>query len=169
MSELYIRHSLNDKKTVQIVVAFRYFVAKGSSGDHVWTIEIGTVYKDKNGKDIEPIRVYDIDITTIDELILDEASKIAAQIDWSPLLEDTYPPQLINILPLGDNVSLASDIIIDIEDKLPSSGLDLSELKVTLNNGTMDFDITSEVKITGDPYKYNLYWAPKLRVRSTYE
>ena len=168
MATLYIRHSLNSKKTIQVIVSFRYFVDRESSGDHIWTLEIGTVFKDRDGKDIDPIRVYDIDVDTIDELMLNNAAIIASKIDWAPLSEDKYVPQLINIAPVGENVSLTSSIIIDIIDDLPSSGLDLSELNIILNNGTTDFDITSEVKVTGNPYKYNLYWATKIRVNDTY-
>ena len=168
MADLYIKHSLNNKKTIKVVVAFRYFVDKNSSGDHVWTIELGTVFKDKNGNSIEPIRINKVSVETLDEVIKNAAAEIASQVDWSPLAEDVYTPKLTNTLPIGIDVSLASSIIIDIEDDLPSSGLDLSELNIILNNGRVDFDITSEVKITGDPYHYNLCWNPKLRIRNTY-
>ena len=169
MADLYVRHSLNSKKTIKIIVAFRYFVNKDSAGDHIWTLELGTVFKDKNGNSIKPIRIHGINVDHVDDTIKEAAAEIASQIDWSPLSEDTYPPILTNILPVGVDVSLASSIVVDIEDSLPSSGLDLSKLSVILNNGTMDFDITSEVKITGDPYHYNLYWNPKIRVRNTYQ
>jgi len=168
MADLYIRHSLNNKKTIKVVVAFRYFVDKNSRGDHIWTIELGTVFKDKDGKSIEPIRINGISAKTLDEVIKNAAAEIARQVDWSPLAEDIYTPKLTNVSPIGTDVSLGSSIVIDIHDDAPSSGLDLSELNIILNNGRVDFDITSEVKITGDPYHYNLYWNPKLRIRNTY-
>jgi hypothetical protein len=66
-------------------------------------------------------------------------------------------------------VPIQSDVYIKIKDKLPSSGIDLSTMKIVLNTGETDFDITSEVTIKGDPYVYELYWAPPLRVYERYE
>jgi hypothetical protein len=62
-----------------------------------------------------------------------------------------------------------TDIYINIKDSLPSSGIDLSNMVVTLNNSMITFDITNEVVVTGDPYEFNLRWTPPLRVFDTYE
>jgi len=168
MSELFVRHSLNSKKAIKIFVSFRYFVSKSSSGDHIWTLELGTSELDLNGKKINPVRINDINVEFLDDLLGESIALIAAQIDWSPLEEDKEYPILTSILPSGDNVSIGSNIVIKINDELPTSGIDLSELNILLDIGDTKFDITSEFKIIGDPYEYILEWAPKLRVNNTY-
>jgi len=51
-------------------------------------------------------------------------------------------------------------VSIKINENLPAAGIDLSDMKMVLNNGNVDFDITDEVKVVGDPYDYELRWIP---------
>jgi len=169
MSELFVRNSLNSIKAVKIYVSFRYFVDKASGGDHIWTLELGTAELDLNGKKINPVRVNNINIASLDDLLSESIALIAAQIDWSPLEEDIECPIIVLAKPLGDNVPIGYNIVIKIKDKLPSSGIDLSELNILLDIGNTKFDITSEFKIIGDPYEYMLEWAPKLRINNMYK
>jgi len=169
MSELFVRHSLNSKKAVKIFVSFRYFVDKSSGGDHIWTLELGTASLDLNGKKINPIHINNINITCLDDLLDESIALIAAQIDWSPFQEDTECPVIISVEPLGENVSIGRNIVIKINDALPTSGIDLSELKILLDIGDTKFDITSEFKVIGIPYEYTLEWVPKLRINNTYK
>jgi len=168
MSELFVRHSLNSKKSVKIFVSFRYFVDKASGGDHIWTLELGTLELDLNGKRINPIRINNINVTSLDDLLSESIALIAAQVDWSPFEEDIRCPIITSIRPLGNNVPIGYNVVIKINDALPTSGIDLSELKILLDNGDTKFDITSEFKIIGDLYEYILEWVPKLRINNTY-
>jgi len=168
MSELFVRNSLSSKKTVKIFVSFRYFVDKDSGGDHIWTLELGTSELDLNGKKINPVRVNNINVTSLDDLLDESIALIAAQIDWLPLEEDIECPIITSVKPFGDNVPIGRNIVINITDALPTSGIDLSELKILLDIGDTKFDITSEFKIIGDPYGYILEWGPKLRINNTY-
>jgi len=168
MSELFVKHSLNSKKVVRIFVSFRYFVDKASSGDHIWTLELGTASLDLNGKKINPVRINNINVNSLDDIIGESVALIAAQIDWSPLEKDTRYPVITSIKPIGDKVPIGYNVVIKINDESPTSGIDLSELKILLDIGDTKFDITSEFKITGDPYEYILEWTPKLRINNTY-
>ena len=168
MADLLVRHSLNDNKIIKILVSFRYFVAKSSGGDHIWTLELGTTSLDKEGEKISPIRIHNIDVETIDDVIDEGVALISSQIEWKPFLIDTYPPEVISTIPTGDNVGLGSSVVIELKDKLPASGLDISELGISLDVGDTVFDITNECVITGNPYVYKITWSPKIRVNDTY-
>jgi hypothetical protein len=170
MAEFYVYNSLNPNKVVKCNITFRYFIIKGVKGEFVWTLEIGTTHVDSNGDAIIPQRVYSVSVANFDEMIEIALAKICAQIDWSPLSTDKAAPIVSSTLPLnGDtDVNIGQDVYFTIEDDLPSAGIDLSSMKVTLNNGVRDFDITSEISVEGDPYKYAFRWAPPKRVYSRY-
>jgi hypothetical protein len=171
MAEFYVYNSLNPNKVVRFNITFRYFVIKGTKGEYMWTLEIGTTHTDINGDPISPARAHKISAKNVDEIIENALAGLCAQVDWSPLMEDRYAPYINYVIPLNGetDVSLGEDIEISIKDRLPSAGIDLSNMKIILNNGVQDFDITSEMKIEGDPYEYILRWSPPMRVQSTYD
>lgn len=168
MADIFIRHSLNNSKTVKVSISFRNFVAKESGGDHIWTLELGTTALDINSEKINPIRVHVIDVDTIDEIINDRLSLIAEQVDWGPFVDDVEAPIVNSVFPLGKDISIVSNIAIKIKDELPASGIDLTDLSITMDIGDTIFDITSECVVTGDPYEYKITWEPRIRVSNTY-
>jgi hypothetical protein len=170
MAEFYVHNSLNPNKTVKFNITLRYFVIVGEKGRHMWVLEIGTTHPDINGDAISAAKVHTISASNFDVVIENAVSSLCAQIDWSPLSDDKISPYVDIATPAGGTtVPIQSDVYIKIKDKLPSSGIDLSTMKIVLNTGETDFDITSEVTIKGDPYVYELYWAPPLRVYERYE
>jgi len=171
MAEFYVRNSLNLNKAVKFNITLRYYVIKGIKGEHVWTLEIGTTYPDINGDTIFAKRINNISFDNFDDVIESGLAELCAQIDWSPLIQDKEPPFVENASPLDGEVGvdINSNINIALKDGLPSAGIDLSDMKITLNNSTMDFDITSEIELDGDPYRYDLKWRPPLRVYDTYD
>lgn len=170
MSEFYVHNSLNITKSVKFNITLRYFVIKGERGEHMWILEIGTTHPDKNGDPISAKKIHRISAEDLDEIIEDALSDLCSQIDWTPFVDDVDAPYVDSLYPEdGTTVSIGSDVYMTIKEKLPAAGIDLSNLKVTLNNSTMDFDITSEVSIEGDPYEYSLKWVPPLRVYDTYD
>jgi len=170
MAEFYVHNSLNPNKVVKFNITLRYFVIKGEKGRYMWTLEIGTTHPDVNGDNISPARVHYFSAQNIDQIIEESLATLCAQIDWSPLMVDRYAPYVDATTPTnGDTETpLSVNIAIYLKDRLPSAGIDLSNLKVILNNGDVDFDITSEINIEGDPYEYVLTWSPPFRVQSTY-
>jgi len=170
MAEFYVRNSLNYKKAVKFNITLRYFVIKGVKGEYVWTLEIGTTYPDINGDPISPARVHSISANNFDEVIESALAELCTQIDWSPLVRDREAPYVDSSRPSDGetDVSINSNIDIVLKDGLPSAGIDLSNMKIILNNSMTDFDITGEVEISGDPYIYMLKWRPPMRVYNTY-
>ena len=169
MAEFWIKNSLNYNKAVKFNISLRYFVIKGSRGDHKWVLEIGTTYPDTNGNDISAKKIHNISAADLDEVIETAVADMCDQIDWSPLAADVDAPYVYSASPTGSDVSIYSNVLLTLRDILPSAGIDLSSMKIMLNNSMTDFDITSEVITEGDPYEYKLKWSPALRIRSTYD
>jgi hypothetical protein len=170
MAEFFAHNSLNPNKSVRFNITFRYFVIEGEKGEHMWTLEIGTTHPDINGDNISAARAHNISAANFNNVIEDVLVELCAQIDWSPLSNDRTSPYVDMAVPAdGTIVSIESSVHVKLKDKLPSSGIDLSSAKIILHAGVTDFDITSEITIDGDPYEYDLYWSPPLRVYSRYE
>ena len=169
MTEFFVHNSLNLTKAVKFNITLRYFVVKGERGDHKWVLEIGTTHLDANGNPIQAKKIHNISAENLDEIIENALSDMCSQIDWSPFVSDVDAPYIDSVTPEGTDVSIGSSIYIKIKERLPAAGIDLSNLKVTLNNSMVDFDITNEIDITGDPYEYILKWAPPMRVYDTYD
>ncbi len=169
MAEFWVQNSLNYNKAVKFNITLRYIGVKSEGGAFTWVLEIGTTYLDASGDDISAAKIHNVSVEDLDEIIEDALAGLCVQIDWSPLVQDKEPPYVDSVTPTGSGVSLYSDVVLVLKDLLPSAGIDISNLKVTLNNSMTDFDITSEVVIEGDPYGYTLKWAPAIRVRNTYD
>lgn len=161
MAHIFVRDSLSVEKAARLDINFPIMVTTDSKGDPIWLLEVATTYPSASGTDIGPIYIDKVTpYEDLDEPIADAVSEIAKQIDWLPLVEDTDPPFVAEYRPEGNNVSIMSHIHIDLEEYHPSAGIDLSQVEVILNNGVMDFDITSECFITGSPFRYNVLWKP---------
>jgi len=171
MAEFYVTNSLNLNKAVKFNITLRYFVLLGEKGDHKWVLEIGTTHPDINGDRIIAKKTHNISAENLDQVIQEGVAELCSQVDWSPLVQDKIKPYVDSSTPEdGDtDVSIWTDVYITIKDNLPSAGIDLSNMTITLNNSMETLDITNEVVITGDPYEFNLRWTPPLRVFDTYE
>lgn len=167
MADLYVRNSLNYNLSVKFNMTLRYFILKGGAGEHFWTLEIGTTHSGT----IYPLKkiVHNIAVDDLDNVIEETLGWLSSKIDWGVLVSDTDVPYVKEFLPYGDEASLASSVFITITDRLPSAGIDLSEVTVTFNNSMVDFDISNELLISGDPYEYVLRWDPVDRVPRRYQ
>lgn len=163
MAELFVKHTLNPRKVSKFNLALRNFVLKGEEAKHTWVLEIGTTTLTASGTKIPPHYVHNVTESTIENEIEKAISHMCSLIDWADFDEDKYPPILTSYLPKGVDVPINNPVRFIITEESPSSGIDLSNMKVTLNTGGFDFDITSEVEIKGDPYEYIIsWWSPKL-------
>ena len=160
MSEIFVRNSLNSKKPVKFNFAIRKFVDKLSEGEELWVLEVGTLTPDTNGDPIPPYYVHNIAEKNVEDEVDKAISSMCALIDWTVLEDDNDPPYITYFSPEGEAIDITSYVEFGLKDDLPSSGMDLSDMKVTLNNGEVDFDITSELIVKGDPYEYTFKWIP---------
>lgn len=170
MAEFYVRNSLNINKAVKFNITLRYFVIKGGMGEHFWILEIGTTHLDANDEPIVAKKIHNISAAELDNVIEEATAELCSLIDWTPLVDDKEAPYVDSIVPAnGSTVSIGYNVVAVLKDHLPSAGIDLSSLKVILNNSMQDFDITGAVEVTGDPYQYELRWETPLRVYSRYD
>lgn len=162
MADIVVKHTLNPRKAVKFNLNLRKYALKEEEGESVWLLEIGTTSPDSEGNKIPPKFVHKITEEFIETEINKAIADICSKIDWRDFDEDRYPPTLKSFSPVGSSVPITSSVYFSVTDKHPSSGIDLSGMVVTLNNGEVDFDITSEVLIKGDPYEYNFKWVPTI-------
>lgn len=169
MADIFVKHSLSSTVSVRFSVTLTQYVLKGEEGDKKWLLEIGTTYPDANGEFIIPRYIHLVTLDDLDAEIEKVIAELCDLIDWGTLENDDTAPYLDSYYPVATtNVSIQAKVQAIIKEMLPSSGIDLSDLKVTLNNGTTTFDITDEVIIKGDPYEYKFKWAPQIVVLDTY-
>lgn len=123
-------------------------------GEHFWEIAIYTSGIDSNRNSLGP---YWLDVTTteesIDELINNKIKDICNLIDWTKSArseedifteqQDTTPPIVYSCYPENSQVDVPIDsrIIIRLRDLLPAQGIDLSSIKMYIN----DMEIVPEV------------------------
>ena len=169
MAELYVKNSLNSQKAVRFNVSLVEYILTTTEGDSKWTLEVGTTYPSASGTVIPPKIIHDVLEDNVDKEIQYAVSELCTYIDWTVLENDNDPPSVLSTNPVGDNVYIRSQVEIVIDDNLPSSGIDLSEISVVLNNGVQDFDITSDIAILGDPFQYRLVWKPSQVVYQRYD
>lgn len=169
MAEIFVRNSLNSRKAVRFITTIKQFVLTGTDGDHKWVLEVGTTHPDADGNPIPPRYVNLITLDNLNEEAEKLISSMCELIDWSVLEGDKQPPYIVSAIPTdGSETAISSNIEIVLKDKIPSSGIDMSNATIKIHNGTQEFDITNEVEIDGDPYEYKLTWKPALRVHRRY-
>jgi hypothetical protein len=166
--EVYVKNSLNYTKAVKFNISLRYFVIKGEKGEHFWTLDVGTTHSGTGGVEMSR-KIHNVSVEDLDEAIEQALSELSSYIDWTPTVLDKESPYVHEFSPIGNDVSIGSQVLVTLKEDLPSAGMDLSNMRVTFDNGAQEFDITSEVDITGDPYVYKLKWLPERRVYDTYD
>lgn len=165
MAQFLLRNSLNPNKVVKLGISFSKLVNQAEmTGDNIWVVEIGTLEGHVNGGKIAPIYLNDTNLVTIDDEVAKAVAVIANQIDWDDVLEDMSPPYVSYTNVTNYYMSIMSSVNIDLEELPPSSGIDFNSIKMEVNG----IDVTSELLIQGNPYKYSISWYPKQRVKSTF-
>jgi len=160
MAEFLVRNSLNPNKVIKLGVTYNQVTPKGHEGEALWVCEVATDEPDINGDPIRPVYINDITLRTIDDEMGKAVSLIASQVDWSPLVNDVRAPIIEYISPADYEVDIDSVLEIGLQDHLPAAGIDISSLSLTVN----DFDVTSEMEVTGDPYRAKIKWNTFLRI-----
>jgi hypothetical protein len=167
MAHFYVRNSLNYDQTVKINISFvRGYDVTANDGDPRWFLELATTHTTASGTKIAPQFVNNVtNKFKLDELIAEAVANIAAQIDWAPLVSDNKAPYIYDALPseISCAVPIESNIDIVIKDAMPSSGLDLGDLLVTISTNSSTFNITDACVIEGNPFEYRIHWEPPFR------
>ncbi len=163
MAQFLVRNSLNPQKVIKCGITFEQLTPKDNEGEPIWVVEIATDEQHKDGGDISPEFINLTSLDNLDEEIEKAVKAISVQVDWTPLESDPRAPLVESCYPSSYETSIESSIKIILKDLLPSAGIDIDSIQMTIN----DFDVTSELEIAGDPYEYTLKWKPFMRVYST--
>jgi len=183
MVVFYLRNSRNpDSKVVPVTVALSLDVivaqntpvrsdqvptATGSEypnlidleGEQSWLLVAATTELDAAGNKIAPEFVNLVTTGTVHLEIEAALGRIGSQVDWGTILPDTKPPRLLEITPpltQTTNVSIGTDIVVRLEEPLPSAGVDLSTVSATLNG----FDITPDLELRGNIFDLTMIYRP---------
>jgi hypothetical protein len=170
VAELFLHHALSDKKSVKVNITLGQIVPKDADGDTVWILSLGTTTSGTGTNSfVVPYRIHKINATDVDDALEQALVYLYKQIDWEPLSVDVTPPYIYTTVPEDNSdIDISTYVEIKIRDDYMTSGVDMSNMKVILNNGSVDFDITSEVNISGDLYEKILRWDPPERIKSRY-
>ena len=160
MASFLVRNSLNPRMVINVGITYNQVTPKNNEGDAIWVIELATTASGLSGEDIRPVYINDITSSHLDDEIRKAVAVIAAQVDWSPFDDDTQAPILEYISPATYEVDINSFLEMEIKDILPSAGIDLNSIEMTVN----DEDVSNELEITGDAYRYKIKWDTFLRI-----
>ncbi len=165
MAEYLLRNSLNPNKVVSCTITFRQLAEKNEDGELVWVVELNTVEPHKNGGSIPAEYVHYTSDANLDVAIKEATERIAAKIEWEPTLDDLRPPFVADSFPMdGEQLfPIDSTLVIDIQDVLPSAGIDVDSIQISVNG----IDVTNELDIKGDPFNYKVSWRPSIIVYDT--
>lgn len=166
MAHFYVRNSLNYEQTIKINISFvRGYDVSANDGDPRWLLELATTQLSASGTAIPPEFINNTsDVSKLGDFIDKAVANIASQVDWAPLVKDTKAPYVFtDTLNLLGVVPIETNINITIKDDMPSSGLNLEDMLVTIGTGDAVFDITEACKIEGTPFESTIYWEPPVR------
>jgi len=170
MAHIFVKNSLSNLKAAKLNVNLPMYVTTDSDGEPIWLLEVATTYPSASGTKIRPTYIdKTLSFEELDAALAESVSKIASQIDWEPLVPDDSAPYITEYKPIGANVSIASNIDINLKEDTPSAGIDLSGVSIVLNTGAVDLDITSECIIEGTPFEYDIHWEPPERKTKHYQ
>ena len=163
MADVLVRNSLNPSKVVKVSVTFRQQILKDNDGEPVWLIEAATPELDSTtGERIPSEYIHVRSLDNLDAEIEKAVSTIASKIDWSPRIPDAEAPYIDSVSPTNYLVDIDSDIFFTLKEDLPSAGIDIDSIKMTING----IDVSSDLLIKGDPYEYRISWSPPARIRN---
>lgn len=118
----------------------------------------------KNGGTIPTEFIHLVSTTNLDVAIKKATENISSQINWEPLVDDKTAPSIVDSSPINNSiVDINSDVWLDIKESLPAAGIDISSVKMLVN----DIDVSNQLDVDGDPYAYRIRWKP-MRVYDYY-
>jgi hypothetical protein len=133
---------------ITVVVTLKQaIIAQVDPSDPKWILEASTNETDEDGDPIEAVKLYLSNNDTLTEDMNGLITQLCAEVNWS-YVEDTEPPKIVGHWPLAgsEGVDVSTDIIINLAEDAPSSGIDLSSIHLKVKG----FDLTDQLDIKGD-------------------
>ena len=148
MAEVFVQNLRDPSQQIGIMVTIkRMVVTQTGTGRQMWMIQASTLAVDANGEMVKPVYKWTSNQTTFTSDVEDLINQICSQVEWNYVPDDS-PPQVLNTWPVSGDTGVPVDtqIRINISDVAPSSGLDLSSIKVKVKG----FDLTDQLDIRGN-------------------
>jgi hypothetical protein len=146
-------------KTVPVTVIIEHVdLVQTNDGELVYLIVLHAGARAINGRQVEPVYINNVTKSTILLELQKGLALLAEQIDWGVLEDDTIPPQIVNMYPKSNqkNVSIDSNVYLTLRDPFPASFIDLSTLKLLVNN----IDVSGSIKTRERSNEVKLEWVP---------
>jgi hypothetical protein len=166
MAVFYVKHHLYPDNPQVFLTDIEQIVTTESDGDHLWHVVLYTSGLDSNGDTLDPVYInaYTDNIDSLDELIMEKIAEISPQIDWTKSWYDGEyaegidhtPPKVVWHLPSDNqtNVPIGSSVSARLVDLLPSKGIDLSSISMTIGG------VTISPTINGNKYDCVISYKP---------
>ena len=164
MAEVFVQNLRDPDQRIAIMVTIkRIVITQEGTGTQMWAIQASTNELDSGGNAIAPVYKWTSNRTTFTDDVNDLINTLCRQIDWNYAPDDT-PPKIISHWPMRDDTGIAvdSEIVINIGEDVPSSGLDLSSIRVKIKG----FDLTDQVTIKGNINMCSIYLTPGTKYQS---
>jgi hypothetical protein len=143
-----------------IYISLASIIPTNERGDNKYVFKIHTRSRDTNGNLIEPLFLFKTSVGGFLKEMPDAVAALCSKINWGVNNTDSEKPYVIYYTPVGNNISLFSSVIVEIEDGFPSSGIDLASICMKVNG----FDVTSDIITDTNFNRVRVTWSPRKRV-----
>jgi len=164
MAEVLIQNMRDPNQQITLVVTLKQaIVSEASPMDPKWVLEASGKELDEDGDPLDPVRMYLSSHDTLTEDINDLITEYCKKVNWT-YVADTEPPKIIGHWPLdgAEGVEVITDIIINLTEDPPSSGIDLSSICLKVKG----FDLTDQLSIKGDFRSCSVVVTPGTKFKS---
>ena len=160
MPAIRIENPNISNKGAYIYIDLVSIVPVNEVGDNKYVFKLHTRAKDKDGKFIEPLYLYETSINGFMKALPNAIAELCSIIYWGKEYTDSKAPYIEYYGPTGNDVSLFSTVMVGITDGFPSKGIDPTSVKVSVNG----VDVTNDIVVDSNYNKLRLTWSPKRRV-----
>ena len=155
---LFHARNPNGKQVPVTVVIEQVVLKENKDGEDIYLLALHTGARSLSGLQVEPVYINEVTKATLLEELSNGLTRVAEQIDWGSLEDDTHPPIISNISPRNntEDVSIDSNVYIDIKDPFPASFIDKDTIQLLVNG----IDVTSKVQMHEHANQVSMSWNP---------
>jgi hypothetical protein len=164
MAEVLVQNMRDPNQQITVVVTIKQaIVPEASPMDPKWILEASTYELDEDGDPIDPVKMYLSNNDNLTDDINDLITELCKDVNWN-YSADTDPPRVVGTWPLdgAQAVEVTTDILINLVEEPPSSGIDLSSIRVKVKG----FDLTDQLDIKGDFRSCSVLVTPGTKFKS---
>jgi hypothetical protein len=164
MAEVFVQNLRDPAQKIGIMVTIkRIVVMQEGTGTQMWAIQASTKELDVDGNPIAPVYRWASNQTTFSDDVNAIIDELCKKVNWT-YEPDITPPEITSHWPMQNDTGIPvdSEIVINIGEQFPSSGLDLSSIVVKVKG----FDLTDQVAIKGNIGSCSVYLTPGTKYQS---